>query len=110
MITILFIGDVVGEPGRTAVKHMLPELKKEHGADFVIVNGENAAAGRGITPRLAQELLHAGGDVITTGDHVWDRRNWLLGWTPNRACYAPSTTRRGHRDTEAWWWKRPGEK
>ena len=60
MITILFIGDVVGEPGRTAVKHMLPELKKEHGADFVIVNGENAAAGRGITPRLAQELLHAG--------------------------------------------------
>ena len=60
MITILFIGDVVGEPGRTAVKHMLPELKREHGADFIIVNGENAAAGRGITPRLAQELLHAG--------------------------------------------------
>ena len=66
MITILFIGDVVGEPGRTAAKHMLPELKKEHGADFVIVNGENA-------PRLAQELLHAGVDVITTGDHVWDQ-------------------------------------
>ena len=56
MITILFIGDVVGEPGRTAVKHMLPEFKREHGADFIIVNGENAAAGRGITPRLAQEL------------------------------------------------------
>ncbi|MCB5931115.1 YmdB family metallophosphoesterase, partial [[Eubacterium] rectale] len=73
MITILFIGDVVGEPGRTAVKHMLPELKREHGADFIIVNGENAAAGRGITPRLAQELLHAGVDVITTGDHVWDQ-------------------------------------
>lgn len=79
MITILFIGDVVGEPGRTAVKHMLPELKKEHGADFVIVNGENAAAGRGITPRLAQELLHAGVDVITTGDHVWDQAE-LAPW------------------------------
>lgn len=85
-----------GEPGRTAVKHMLPELKKEHGADFVIVNGENAAAGRGITPRLAQELLHAGVDVITTGTMYGTRRNWLLGWTPNRACCAPSTTRRGH--------------
>ena len=80
MITILFIGDVVGEPGRTAVKRMLPELKREHGADFIIVNGENAAAGRGITPRLAQELLHAGVDVITTGDHVWDqaeRAPWM---------------------------------
>lgn len=79
MITILFIGDVVGEPGRTAVKHMLPELKREHGADFIIVNGENAAAGRGITPRLAQELLHAGVDVITTGDHVWDQAE-LAPW------------------------------
>ena len=79
MITILFIGDVVGEPGRTAVKHMLPEFKREHGADFIIVNGENAAAGRGITPRLAQELLHAGVDVITTGDHVWDQAE-LAPW------------------------------
>lgn len=79
MITILFIGDVVGEPGRTAVKHMLPELRREHGADFIIVNGENAAAGRGITPRLAQELLHAGVDVITTGDHVWDQTE-LAPW------------------------------
>ena len=79
MITILFIGDVVGEPGRTAVKHMLPELKREHGADFIIVNGENAAAGRGITPRLAHELLHAGVDVITTGDHVWDQAE-LAPW------------------------------
>ena len=73
MITILFIGDVVGEPGRTALKHALPGLREAHGADFVVVNGENAAAGRGITPRLAQELLQAGVDVITTGDHVWDQ-------------------------------------
>lgn len=73
MITILFIGDVVGEPGRTAVKHMLPALTQEYGVDFIIINGENAAAGRGITPRLAQELLQAGVNVITTGDHVWDQ-------------------------------------
>ena len=101
MITILFIGDVVGEPGRTAVKHMLPEFKREHGADFIIVNGENAAAGRGITPRLAQELLHAGVDVITTGDHVWDQAELARGWNPNRGCCAPSTIRREHRGTGA---------
>lgn len=79
MITILFIGDVVGEPGRTALKHSLPELKKTHQADFVIVNGENAASGRGITPKLAQELLNSGVDVITTGDHVWDQME-LAPW------------------------------
>ncbi len=73
MITILFIGDVVGEPGRTALKQALPELKDTYGADFVVVNGENAAAGRGITPKLALELLNNGVDVITTGDHVWDQ-------------------------------------
>ena len=92
MITILFIGDVVGEPGRTAVKHMLPELKKEHGADFVIVNGENAAAGRGITPRLAQELLHAGVDVITTGDHVWDQAE-LAPWLDSEPSVVVETPR-----------------
>ncbi|MDO4411316.1 MAG: TIGR00282 family metallophosphoesterase [Akkermansia sp.] len=73
MITILFIGDVVGEPGRTALKRMLPELKSRHQVDFVVVNGENAAAGRGITPKLAIELLNSGVDVITMGDHVWDQ-------------------------------------
>ena len=52
---------------------MRPGLREAHGADFVVVNRENAAAGRGITPRLAQELLQAGVDVITTGDHVWDQ-------------------------------------
>ena len=102
MITILFIGDVVGEPGRTAVKHMLPELKREHGADFIIVNGENAAAGRGITPRLAQELLHAGVDVITTGDHVWDQAELApVDGIRTAGAAPPSTIRREHRGTEA---------
>ncbi len=73
MITILFIGDVVGEPGRTALKQVLPELTQNYQADFIIVNGENAAAGRGITPKLAIELLNNGVHVITTGDHVWDQ-------------------------------------
>lgn len=77
MLTILFLGDIVGEPGRSAVIARLPELKKKFGLDFAIVNGENAAAGRGITPRLSIDLLRAGAAVITTGDHVWDQKEIL---------------------------------
>jgi hypothetical protein len=70
---ILFLGDIVGEPGRKAVIEHLPGLRKELLLDFIIVNGENAAGGRGITPRIAIDLLRAGAAVITTGDHVWDQ-------------------------------------
>lgn len=73
-IRILFLGDVVGEPGRKAVIAQLPVLKQEHGIDFIIVNGENAAGGRGITPRITIDLLRAGAAVVTTGDHVWDQQ------------------------------------
>ena len=71
---ILFIGDIFGRPGRTMVKDHLPELVKEHAIDLIIANGENAAAGFGITPPLAEELFELGIDVITTGNHVWDKR------------------------------------
>jgi metallophosphoesterase (TIGR00282 family) len=74
MLTILFLGDVVGEPGRNAVIARLPEWKGERGIDFAIVNGENAAAGRGITPKITIDLLRAGVSVITTGDHIWDQK------------------------------------
>ncbi|NNC89529.1 MAG: TIGR00282 family metallophosphoesterase [Akkermansiaceae bacterium] len=74
MIRILFLGDVVGEPGRKAVMNRLPSLKDEEEIDFIVVNGENAAGGRGITPKIAIDLLRAGAAVITTGDHVWDQR------------------------------------
>jgi metallophosphoesterase (TIGR00282 family) len=74
MLTILFLGDVVGESGRSAVIARLPELKKEYAVDFIIVNGENAAAGRGITPKITIDLLRAGVSVVTTGDHIWDRK------------------------------------
>ena len=73
-IRILFLGDVVGEPGRRAVIERIPVLKQEEGIDFVIVNGENSAGGRGITPKIAIDLLRAGAAVITTGDHVWDQQ------------------------------------
>ncbi|MEP6955712.1 MAG: TIGR00282 family metallophosphoesterase [Chthoniobacterales bacterium] len=74
MLTILFLGDIVGEPGRSAVIAQLAELKKRHAADFVVVNGENAAGGRGITPKITIDLLRAGASVVTTGDHVWDQK------------------------------------
>ena len=74
MLKILFLGDVVGEPGRMAACRTT-ELYLERGdADFVVVNGENAAAGRGITPKLAIDLMRSGVAVITTGDHVWDQK------------------------------------
>ncbi len=73
-LRLLFFGDVMGEPGRKAVLEWLPKLKQELAADFVIVNGENAAAGRGITPKLAIGFLRAGAAVITSGDHIWDQK------------------------------------
>lgn len=73
MMRILFLGDVVGEPGRKAVIESLPGLKKDLAIDFIIVNGENSAGGRGITPKIAIDLMRAGAAVITTGDHVWDQ-------------------------------------
>ncbi|MCP9485632.1 MAG: TIGR00282 family metallophosphoesterase [Gaiellaceae bacterium MAG52_C11] len=71
---ILFVGDVVGAPGRRAVEERLRDLLEELGASFCIVNGENVADGVGITPKLAERLLAAGADVITLGNHTWRRR------------------------------------
>jgi metallophosphoesterase (TIGR00282 family) len=75
MLTILFLGDIVGEPGRTAVIARLPELKEKHALDFVVVNGENAAGGRGITAKITIDLLRAGVSVVTSGDHIWDQKD-----------------------------------
>lgn len=74
---LLMIGDVVGRPGRTAVQVNLTELKHEHELDLVIANGENAAGGNGITRETAQELFSAGVDVLTMGNHVWNKKEAL---------------------------------
>jgi metallophosphoesterase (TIGR00282 family) len=71
---VVFLGDVVGEPGRDVVKAAIPLLRASHAPDFFVVNGENTAGGNGITPRLAIELMRFGADVITLGDHAWDQR------------------------------------
>lgn len=73
---IVMIGDVVGSPGRRAVAQTITRLKRDGKADFVVANAENAAAGKGITGPLAEELLAAGCDVITLGDHTWDQREF----------------------------------
>ncbi len=71
---LLFIGDIVGQPGRRAVTQLLPKLREQHGLHFVIANGENSAGGNGITPATANEIFAAGVDVITSGDHLWDQK------------------------------------
>jgi metallophosphoesterase (TIGR00282 family) len=71
---LIFLGDVVGEPGRDAVRLAIPILRERYRPDFFVVNGENAAGGNGITPKLAIELMRAGADVVTLGDHAWDQR------------------------------------
>jgi len=71
---ILFIGDIVGEPGRRAVRELVPKIVKKERIDFIVANGENAAGGSGITPALVDELLNCGVDVITSGDHIWKRK------------------------------------
>jgi metallophosphoesterase (TIGR00282 family) len=68
------IGDIVGRPGRKAIREILPRLVKSHKVDFVLANGENAAGGNGITWDIADELFSYGIDVLTTGNHVWDKR------------------------------------
>lgn len=76
MPKVLFVGDIVGRPGREAVASAVPRLRTGRGLDFVIANGENAAAGAGITAALAQGLLASGIDALTLGDHVWDQRGF----------------------------------
>jgi 2',3'-cyclic-nucleotide 2'-phosphodiesterase len=71
---VLFIGDIVGSPGRQIVRDRLADLVEHHHIDLVIANGENSAAGFGITPRIAEELLQTGIEVLTGGNHSWDRR------------------------------------
>lgn len=81
-VRILFIGDIVGEPGRKAVHDLLPRLRKRYEADLVIANGENSAGGSGITPRIAEEIFSCGVDVITSGDHLWDQKE-VIGLLQN---------------------------
>ena len=73
-MNILFVGDVFGSAGRHIVQEHLPHLLETHAVDLLVINGENAAGGFGITPAIAEELFDLGAQVITTGNHIWDKR------------------------------------
>ena len=98
---ILVMGDVIGKPGREAVKEILPRLRDEYGITLAIANGENAAGGIGLTPGTAQELFDSGIDVITTGNHVWAHHEVIPYLDSDAAVirplnYPPMTPGRGY--------------
>ena len=99
LTSILFVGDVVGSASRRVIRTMLPELRAELGAHFVVVNGENAAGGIGITPKHADELFAAGADVITLGNHTYRHREVWPYLDQTRAIVRPANylpTQPGH--------------
>lgn len=98
---ILAIGDIIGKPGRRAVKELLLDLCHEYGVNLVIGNGENAAGGIGLTPNTAQELFDSGIDVVTTGNHIWAHKEIIPYLDGSRAIlrplnYPPATPGRGY--------------
>ena len=89
---ILMIGDVTGKPGRDAVRALLPDPKREKAIDFVICNGENAAGGYGITADTTAELLQSGVDVLTSGNHIWDKKEIIPLLDEDLPLIRPATT------------------
>src|SRR5579859_7611180 len=81
---ILFVGDIFGEPGRKIVRRVLPDLIAEYAPDLILANGENAAHGFGITPGLVDELMDAGIEALTSGNHIWDQKEILPYLAGNR--------------------------
>ena len=77
MLKVMLVGDVIGHSGRRAFCKITPKLRKEKAIDVVIVNGENSAGGKGFTRKSLDELYRGGADVITSGNHVWDKRDVL---------------------------------
>src|SRR2546422_5371507 len=73
-MNVLMVGDVFGEPGRRALQTLLPRIKREYEIDVTVVNVENAAAGFGVMPKMCRQVLEAGADVMTSGNHIWDKR------------------------------------
>ena len=98
---ILAIGDIIGKPGRWAVNELLPDLRRQYGVDLIIANAENVAGGLGLTPATARELLSAGVDVLTSGNHIWAQKEiipYLDGEMPilRPLNYPPGVPGRGY--------------
>jgi metallophosphoesterase (TIGR00282 family) len=82
-VKVLFVGDIVGKAGRKAVRTGLPKLLQQHSVDVTIANGENAAGGFGITPQITEDLLSHDIDLLTSGNHIWDKKN-IIGFLDER--------------------------
>ena len=95
----LFLGDVYGRSGRDAVCAALPDLRKQHAIDFALVNGENAAAGFGLTPALCADFFKAGADALTTGDHTWDQQELLPTLSNDKRVLRPHNYPQGNPGT-----------
>ena len=100
---ILFFGDIVGKPGRQAIKEILPGWQKKYQPDLTIANGENLAHGRGVTEKSLKEILTAGIDLVTSGDHIWDQKE-AIALLDNKeiplirpANFPPNTPGQGYR-------------
>ena len=91
-MNILFIGDIFGSAGRKIVREHIGHLREAHEVELTIINAENAAGGFGLTPQIAEDLFDMGADVLTTGNHVWDKRELIdyLNAAPPRAMSAPA--------------------
>jgi metallophosphoesterase (TIGR00282 family) len=89
-VRILFVGDIFGRPGRTIVRDHVPRLVSEHKVDLLIANAENSAGGFGVTPQIAEELFELGCNVLTTGNHVWDKREIIDYMNSNGESYSMS--------------------
>ena len=86
---MLAIGDIIGRPGRDAVARLVPQLRRELNLDLVVANGENAAGGFGLTPKIADDLFGLGIDVLTSGNHIWDQREMMTGFDDRRPILRP---------------------
>ena len=88
---ILFIGDIMGRPGREAAAREIPMLKEEYGGfDFIIANGENSAGGFGLTEKVMKELFSSGIDILTNGNHVWDKKDFVPLLDSEKAVLRPA--------------------
>jgi metallophosphoesterase (TIGR00282 family) len=89
-VRVLFIGDVVGQPGRRALTELLPDLRRDYKIDVVVANGENAAAGRGLTVKTAKDMFASGVDIISSGNHIWDQREFIEELDSNAPILRPA--------------------
>ncbi|MFA6561971.1 MAG: TIGR00282 family metallophosphoesterase [Verrucomicrobiia bacterium] len=108
-MNLLFIGDIVGEPGRAAVVSLCRLLRERHKLDYIIANGENMAGGRGLTLQTARELFDAGVDIVTSGDHVWDQKEFVADIEREPRILRPANYPAGVAGRGSIVWNRPGK-